>query len=218
MKRNMIKASLTIFEGMNTELRVRPYVELVMQCYNCYKYGHTKSKCRSNTRCVICADLAHGNCQEVTRCRNCGGNHRSSSRVCPIYEQNKTIKQIIAWNNVSYFEAMKILQGEENNRQQEYTRYSRLEKWPALPVPRKKFLSINDDIDNQKLREKVKNINTSPKRRLLIEQDTREYAIRKSRNIKEETKQKLREHWKQFNTRGYEISRENYGLAARDNY
>lgn len=85
-------------------------------------------------------------------------------------------------------------------------------------VPRKKFLSINDDIDNQKLREKVKNINTSPKRRLLIEQDTREYAIRKSRNIKEETKQKLREHWKQFNTRGYEISRENYGLAARDNY
>lgn len=36
--------------------------------------------------------------------------------------------------------------------------------------------------------------------------------------MKEETKQKLREHWKQFNTRGYEISRENYGLAARDNY
>lgn len=75
----------------------------------------------------------------------------------------------MAWNNVSYFEAMKILQEEENNRQQEYTRYSRLEEWPALPVSRKKFLSINEDIDNQKLREKVKNINNSPKRRMLLE-------------------------------------------------
>lgn len=75
----------------------------------------------------------------------------------------------MAWNNVSYFEAMKILQEEENNRQQEYTRYSRLEEWPALPVPRKKFLSINEDIDNQKLRKKVKNINNNPKRRMLLE-------------------------------------------------
>lgn len=54
-------------------LKVRPHVKAGKQCYNCFRYGHLKIHCKSDTRCIICADLAHGRCDRETNCRNCNG-------------------------------------------------------------------------------------------------------------------------------------------------
>ncbi|EFN65848.1 hypothetical protein EAG_02389, partial [Camponotus floridanus] len=63
-------------------LRVKPYVEAVKQCFNCYKYGHTKNKCKSKTKCPICGKDAHGECNNAPQCVNCGGRHKSNYREC----------------------------------------------------------------------------------------------------------------------------------------
>lgn len=88
MKGEKIRKSIRTFEGMNTELKVQPYVEPVIQCFKCYRYGHIKGNCRGEIKCAVCGEQAHGNCQKSVRCRNCGGNHKSISKVCPIYEKN----------------------------------------------------------------------------------------------------------------------------------
>ena len=58
----------------------------VVRCYNCHQFKHTASSCPNVKRCHNCSESYHGdNCQEIAKCVNCKGNHRSSSVQCPIY-------------------------------------------------------------------------------------------------------------------------------------
>lgn len=115
-------------------LKIRPYIEPVKQCYNCFKYDHLKSMCKSQTICIICGETAHGKCKKSTKCRNCGLDYRSSHRKCPIFERNKAVKMIMAYNNiyVSYFEAENIINGNEINKETQYDRYNKPELWPQI--------------------------------------------------------------------------------------
>lgn len=116
-------------------LKVRPYVEAVKQCYNCFRYGHLKIHCKSDTRCIICADLAHGRCDREANRRNCNGKHKSNNRNCPLMEYNRDLKVIMAYNNCSYHEAVKIIEGKEGkeyNKAKEYDRYNTPQAWPSL--------------------------------------------------------------------------------------
>ncbi|RLU17302.1 hypothetical protein DMN91_009535, partial [Ooceraea biroi] len=46
--------------------RVRPYVEPVVQCFNCFMFGHVKGQCKREQKCIICGEKAHGkNLEEV---------------------------------------------------------------------------------------------------------------------------------------------------------
>ncbi|XP_024872179.1 uncharacterized protein LOC112454816 [Temnothorax curvispinosus] len=74
--------NLTVFDK-GIVLRVRRYVPQVRQCFNCFRFGHTKLNCKSETRCIICGDKAHGQCDREQRCYNCGGCHKSTFRGCP---------------------------------------------------------------------------------------------------------------------------------------
>lgn len=92
----------------------------------------------------------------------------------------------MAYNNISYLEAMKLLLGQENNRiYQEYTRYKKQEEWPALPVPKKKTPRLRKEEDNRNLKTKIRTIYSSPERRTTPEQSLKEYSNRKDRNNKE---------------------------------
>lgn len=104
-------------------LKIRPYVEPVKQCYNCFRFGHLKAFCRSNKRYIICADYEHGECDKEVRCRNCNGNHKSNFKKCPLMEYNKNIKVIMAYNNCSY-ESVRIMEDKENTGSHEYDRYT----------------------------------------------------------------------------------------------
>lgn len=80
---------------------MRPFVDNVLQCYNCYKYGHLMKHCKVTLVCIVCRDAFHGKCERRFRCVNCEGGHRATSKACEIYQQNYELKKIMAINNVN---------------------------------------------------------------------------------------------------------------------
>ena len=71
-------------------LAVNPERE-IRRCYNCCRYGHLASKCRSKLRCGRCSldHQTHECTSDSLRCSNCNGNHISGCQSCP--EQQKEI-------------------------------------------------------------------------------------------------------------------------------
>lgn len=63
------------------------------QCSRCQHYGHTKSGCRRQPKCIKCAgDHASASCEKTTRsndvkCVLCSGNHPANYKGCAIYKK-----------------------------------------------------------------------------------------------------------------------------------
>ncbi|KAJ7828334.1 hypothetical protein B0H13DRAFT_1917136 [Mycena leptocephala] len=57
----------------------------VVQCWGCFRYGHTRARCSvAETKCGGCGNASHGIvCAEKPSCINCSGAHRSDSFSCP---------------------------------------------------------------------------------------------------------------------------------------
>lgn len=99
------------------DLPVVPYISPVTQCFNCLLFGHTKKLCKSKQRCFNCGDLENhevegsevGNsrlydCQK--KCFYCKSEeHSSTFKKCPEYERQQNIKKLMAFENISYFDA-----------------------------------------------------------------------------------------------------------------
>lgn len=94
----------------NLPYPVNVYVPPVTQCYSCLLYGHTKKNCKSKPKCFNCADKKHEE-QETekftcpTKCHFCRENHRSNSKTCPEYKRQQNIKKLMAFENLTYFDA-----------------------------------------------------------------------------------------------------------------
>ena len=92
--------------GQNRELR--PFVPKPLQCTNCYKYGHTSRKCRSQHVCGFCGSSNHPtkwHCCETPRCVNCGMNHHAKSKECPFYTYNTELKLLVSRTGMGIREA-----------------------------------------------------------------------------------------------------------------
>lgn len=109
-----IPSELSLWSGA-TGIKIYPYIEKVVQCYNCFKYGHVSKICRSPRRCVICGEAFHDRCMENNRCINCGLNHRSDDKRCEAYQYNRELKSIMAKCECNIYEAKRIWE-EENKR------------------------------------------------------------------------------------------------------
>lgn len=65
----------------------------IPQCARCQRYGHTKSYCRLNPRCVKCTgNHATDKCSRTTRsdsvkCILCEGNHPANYKGCSVYQE-----------------------------------------------------------------------------------------------------------------------------------
>lgn len=65
----------------------------IPQCSNCMTYGHTKSYCRRNPRCIKCAgnhsssDCSRKERSEDVKCVLCDGNHPANYRGCSVYKE-----------------------------------------------------------------------------------------------------------------------------------
>lgn len=90
---------------------VEKYIQKVVQCYNCLRYGHVAKQCKSsNTLCINCSKKKEENhsCKdpEDTFCFYCKSNdHKTIHKKCPVFEKQKQIKQFMSDNNVTYIEA-----------------------------------------------------------------------------------------------------------------
>lgn len=74
-------------------LRIRPFIEPVRQCFNCFKFGHKKEWCKVDRKCINCGNREHGRCEKETKCVNCGGMHKATFKRCPDYEHNWMLKK-----------------------------------------------------------------------------------------------------------------------------
>ncbi|XP_039305606.1 uncharacterized protein LOC113004804 isoform X2 [Solenopsis invicta] len=127
------KDRIKIFDNLNIGLRIRPYVAPVIQCFNCFRFGHFKHQCKNEARCIVCGDNMHGDCNKPEACRNCEGAHRSTKRSCPVALRNKEIKTIMAYNNVTFFEAERLLKlSFANQNMTNYDRYTNPSAWPRI--------------------------------------------------------------------------------------
>lgn len=89
---------------------VEPYVQKVIQCFNCLRYGHVNSQCKSKVRCSKCGEEHKTtDCSSTSplSCIFCKGSHTSlNHKECPEFAKQKSIKTIMANENLSYRDAM----------------------------------------------------------------------------------------------------------------
>lgn len=92
----------------------RPFYPNPLLCYSCFNYGHSKMRCSTPRRCYNCsAEFHDDDCQESAFCCNCQGEHRPTSRKCPIYKKEAAIVKLKVDSNITYPEARRRI--EESN-------------------------------------------------------------------------------------------------------
>ena len=74
---------------INPTLLTRSKILNTSQCPKCQQYNHTYNSCKhTNHICAHCAGNHEiKNCQNknnIAKCNNCGGSHRTTSNICPI--------------------------------------------------------------------------------------------------------------------------------------
>ncbi|GBN87669.1 hypothetical protein AVEN_143973-1 [Araneus ventricosus] len=92
-------------------LPVREYIPNPLRCFQCQRFGHSKSSCRGTLTCARCAEVDHDNttCTAKEKCINCKGDHTSFSRNCFAWKQEKEIISTKIKNQISYAEAKKLV-------------------------------------------------------------------------------------------------------------
>ena len=90
---------------------VRLYQQAPRRCYNCQKFGHLGSNCRSKQPiCAKCGQekLEVHTCSR-TRCANCRESHPATDKNCEFYKMEKEVLSIQSSDKVSYAEARRTV-------------------------------------------------------------------------------------------------------------
>lgn len=101
-----------------TRHEVSPFVPKTKVCFKCYRVGHISSSCRGAERCLKCGHSKHSEdtiCPaegKPPQCINCQGDHLATSINCPVVIRNGAIAALAATNNISIFEARKLINQE----------------------------------------------------------------------------------------------------------
>ena len=98
-----------VFFGRESK-RLVPYRNKVIQCGNCWFYGHKSDKCRKIKACEHCAarGTSHesASCQEQpAKCVHCGKSHKASDRNCNVYKKQKAIAKIREEHKIGFKQA-----------------------------------------------------------------------------------------------------------------
>lgn len=94
--------------------KTRPFYPNPMQCYNCWAFGHTRTRCQSKEN--ICGKCSQGhpvtedrNCSNAVYCKSCDSNdHALSSRSCPSYKRENDIQRIKVDKGIPYAAARRL--------------------------------------------------------------------------------------------------------------
>lgn len=79
-----------------------------LRCFNCQRFGHSSAGCNNKSICHNCGEERHeGNCSKLSKCRNCTGDHPSSSKICSSWIKEKEIQKVKGLKRVNYADARK---------------------------------------------------------------------------------------------------------------
>ncbi|GBN65751.1 hypothetical protein AVEN_24890-1 [Araneus ventricosus] len=94
-------------------LSLRTYIPNPLRCFQCQRFGHSKTSCRGTLTCARCAEVGHEstNCTRTEKCVNCKGEHTSFSRNCSAWKQEKEIISTKI-KQISYQEARKLIKSQ----------------------------------------------------------------------------------------------------------
>lgn len=79
---------------------VQPYFEPILQCKNCWYFGHSKRACRGKEKCVTCGLTHSDECTTPAFCVNCKGNHCNNFKKCPEFLKRKELAKAKALKTV----------------------------------------------------------------------------------------------------------------------
>ncbi|XP_026471570.1 uncharacterized protein LOC113375838 [Ctenocephalides felis] len=91
---------------------VSPFIKKITQCHKCYRFGHVREKCRND---LTCPKYAGPHIKDVCiednnyLCCLCKDNHEAYNKDCRIYKRYKNINELMAKQNLSFYEAKKNL-------------------------------------------------------------------------------------------------------------
>ena len=94
-------------------VNVKKYNSRPIQCFNCYEFGHVKTKCTNEAKCYNYSkshDLSE-ECSESKFCFNCTGTHSPNSKFCPRYKIEQTIINTANDEFISYGSARRKVMG-----------------------------------------------------------------------------------------------------------
>lgn len=100
--------------------KTRPYYPAPMQCYNCWKFGHTSKRCdQSHPTCGTCsvdhAINADNPCEAEPYCKRCDKHsHTLASRKCPVYCKENEIQRVRVDRGISYPAARRLFEQANN--------------------------------------------------------------------------------------------------------
>lgn len=100
------------------KIPVKPYVESVIQCFQCYGFRHWKDKCKRERVYIICGEEYRGRCDRREKCVNCKGNHMANDRKCEKYLKQEEINRM-AKEGINGQEAKKRTEKEKGRRTKE---------------------------------------------------------------------------------------------------
>ena len=88
---------ITDIRGMRVEVTPYRKTGLLPQCKNCQSWGHTKSYCHKEPRCVKCAgkhttESCNKSKDIPPKCYNCGENHPANYRGCVVAKELQALR------------------------------------------------------------------------------------------------------------------------------
>lgn len=93
----------------NLKVNVLPYVFPVTQCSRCWKFGHTRLLCPSTKHVCPKCTKNHENCKTTNFCCvNCRGNHMALQKICPVFQKEKRIRELMSEFQCTYRKALTI--------------------------------------------------------------------------------------------------------------
>ncbi|GBN58770.1 hypothetical protein AVEN_120838-1 [Araneus ventricosus] len=95
-------------------LSVRTCIPHPLRCFQCQRFGHSKTSCRGTLTCALCAEVGHEStdCTRAEKCVDCKGEHTSFSRNCSAWKREKEIISTKIKKRISYQEARKLVKSQ----------------------------------------------------------------------------------------------------------
>lgn len=133
---------------LNVLCKVDLFYPKLIQCENCSRYGHFKSKCSHPQSCSRCGGThLKDQCNSVTPyCIHCKSpNHEANDKNCPEYILQEKMKKLMVDNNISFKESYYLLKKKNNASYANKTLQNPLEV-NRRPEREEAVLSTNVDV------------------------------------------------------------------------